>query len=205
VNKPLNEFYSYLKKKTNGEEYMYYPPYCKKCSSERSNKYQKENKEQTKEYSKEIYRRKEQYFKHKAKKWSRENKEKHNHQKKRWQQNNPDKLKKYRIQRMTEKKHEITDQEWEQCKEYFNNECAYCGLDEERHKQIFKQQLHRDHVNPDGANDISNCIPSCKSCNSSKHDYQLEDWYSETNENYTIDRFNKILNWLKEDYLKITI
>ncbi|OME70491.1 hypothetical protein BSK65_11210 [Paenibacillus odorifer] len=63
-----------------------------------------------------------------------------------------------------------------------------------------KHDLHKEHVNDDGANDLSNCVPACYSCNSQKWKFCFEDWYNESNKSYTEDRINKIHIWLKIDF-----
>lgn len=57
-----------------------------------------------------------------------------------------------------------TTAEWEKLKGLYKNCCAYCGKIE---------PLHRDHIIPlilgdASSNNISNIIPACRSCNSSK-------------------------------------
>jgi 5-methylcytosine-specific restriction endonuclease McrA len=124
-----------------------------------------------------------------------------------WQRNHPDKIRGYNRDRNLHKKHEISEQEWESCKNYFNYRCAYCGLPIEEHfvkykGKIFIGDFHRDHVNDEGNNDLSNCIPACKSCNTSKHIHHLEEWYNENNPNFNQERLDKINKWLDEDYKK---
>lgn len=121
-----------------------------------------------------------------------------------WQRNNPEKIKLYRIRRESHKKHEITIDEWENCKNYFNYRCAYCGITVEEHFVTYGGKLkhtdfHKDHVDHNGANDLSNCVPSCKSCNGSKHTASLEEWYL-SNINYKEERYEKVINWLTHDY-----
>jgi hypothetical protein len=60
--------------------------------------------------------------------------------------------------------------------------------------------FHKEHIDDDGANDLSNCVPSCKLCNSYKHQYIFDDWYNKNNPNFNQDRLNKIIKWLNEDY-----
>lgn len=115
-----------------------------------------------------------------------------------WQRNNKDRIDDYRLKRNIHKKHVITETEWEECKEYFNYSCAYCGMSYVEHKEIFNQDLHKEHVDHNGANDISNCIPACKSCNSAKHDSDFENWYIEGNSSYTEERITRIKNWLSK-------
>ncbi len=60
--------------------------------------------------------------------------------------------------------------------------------------------LHKEHVNHNGANDLSNCVPACYSCNSKKWIYEFEDWYNEGNEIFSQYRLDKIYKWLSNDY-----
>jgi len=60
--------------------------------------------------------------------------------------------------------------------------------------------LHKEHIDDNGKDDLSNCIPSCKSCNSSKWKFDFEDWYKKQ-KFFTEERYNKIIKWLKEDYI----
>lgn len=201
--KEIKEFYKQNKINKSGENYVYYNPECKKCSIKRSQKRNEENKENylsyLKEYRIEYLRRPE------VKKMERE---KHRKLRKRgvlrkWQNNNPEKIKSYSLKRNT-KQHEITNDEWVKCKEYFSFGCAYCGMSEKLHKELNKQQLHRDHVVHDGSNKIDNCVPSCKSCNSSKGEYKLDGWYNKDNENFTQERLDKVNKWLEDDCKLLT-
>jgi hypothetical protein len=128
---------------------------------------------------------------------------------KKWYQNNPDKMKNYQLNHK-HKTHKISEKEWLFCKEYFNNSCAYCGLSIENHfkkynNKIIKIDLHKEHVDNNGANDISNCIPSCLRCNSMKWKHDLSYWYNDKNINYTNERINKIKQWINKDYKLIFI
>jgi len=179
-------------------------PYCKKCNVRNSSKYQQiDNREHYLEYKRNEHKRKytpdkREYFRE----VSRRSRAKGNL--KNWQRNNPDKLKEYREYREMNKQHTITKEEWLSCKEYFNNCCAYCGLPIEEHFNTFAGKLkhtdfHREHVDHNGANNLSNCVPSCKTCNSSKCTDKLEDWYIRQ-DFYNEVRLNKIHKWLNEDY-----
>jgi len=60
----------------------------------------------------------------------------------------------------------FNEQDWKETKEYFSNQCAYCGSDGE---------LVIEHVIPInrislGEHKLGNLIPSCRSCNSRKAD-----------------------------------
>lgn len=72
--------------------------------------------------------------------------------------------------------------------EEWNNECAYCG-----HKQRYKE-LTIDHIIPlakMGTDDYWNLLPACRSCNLSKGDRAIRQWYFEQ-ESFTTERWNKI-------------
>jgi hypothetical protein len=116
-----------------------------------------------------------------------------------WQKKNPNKIKEYRINRQ-HKKHTMKNSEWLSCKEYFNYRCAYCGISEQEHKKEYGSQLHRDHYDHEGSGDLSNCIAGCMSCNSSKRQYNFEEWFTEDKSFYDIHRKEMILKWINGEY-----
>jgi hypothetical protein len=199
--KELSEFYSQNKKRKDGKQYVYHNPECKECTKKRSNNWQYINYEQSM-ISKKKYNNS-PTGREKAKLRGRTRRE--NGGDKEWHDKNPQKLKLYSEKRES-KIHEISANEWENCKNYFNYRCAYCGLPIEEHYIKYRGKLilgdfHRDHVDDNGENDLSNCIPGCKTCNSEKHDKDWDEWYI-NNENYNDERYNKIVKWLREDYIK---
>lgn len=101
------------------------------------------------------------------------------------------------------KNHDITKKEWESCLKYFNHSCAYCGILNNEAKKKYNNYLHKEHVDHNGSNKIDNCVPACKSCNSKKWEFTLEEWYSEDNENFTYERLDKIKKWINEDYKNV--
>lgn len=108
------------------------------------------------------------------------------------------------------KNHKVTPKEWISCKEYFKDDdgdycCAYCGLKIQDHYRIYagelqKIDLHKEHKNDNGSIFLDNCIPSCGSCNDKKWSFDFDDFYNETNPNYTKERYDKIIKWTTEDY-----
>jgi len=190
---PATDEYFYKQKKKNGNYYL--QAKCKKCTIKINYKWNRKHAEEHKKVLK----------KHDAKPEQKERKRKvgetrrKNGKYKKWQQDNPEKIKQYNQNRF-HKKHKISKQEWKDCKEYFNNSCAYCSLTYEEHKIKYKTDLHKEHVDHYGVNNLSNCIPACKVCNSSKWEKEFEDWYNENNSNFTIEKYNKILKWINEDY-----
>lgn len=122
---------------------------------------------------------------------------------KKWLKENPDKARE-NTKKYSNKKHKISTSEWEACKKYFNHRCAYCGLAIEDHwvKITGNWQLgdfHKEHVIHDGRIDLKNCVPSCKSCNSSKHEDTLNHWYNPSNPRYSQERYHRIYLWIRYD------
>lgn len=82
--------------------------------------------------------------------------------------------------------------EWLTVVELFNNECAYCGNE---------RNLTQDHVipiNKNGEHNYRNIVPACSSCNSSKSNRPLIEWYT-SKHFYSKDRLNKILLHMRGD------
>jgi len=107
--------------------------------------------------------------------------------------------------RKLHKSHYITNQEWLNCKQYFENRCAYCGLLLEDHYRIYrgksqKTDFHKEHYINDGSNDLSNCLPSCGDCNNLKKKIDFEEWYIPDSPVFSQERLTKINKWLQEDY-----
>lgn len=198
---PMNDEYFYKTKyKSDG-----YTGMCKKCNIKRSCEYESKHK-------------KEQSIR--TKRWTRENKEHHYQLNKQWKENHKEAVRKYNDQyRKSEhgkakfrkygqrRKHDITNQEWDNCKKYFNYKCACCGLDIKNHYVKRKGELklfdfHKDHVICDGKNDLSNCIPLCNHCNNRKKKKTINQFYNPKNHNYTYERYHKIYLWVRYDYKK---
>ena len=194
--KPMNKDYFYINK-SNGIDGFH--PYCKACSREKSNNWRKDNREQVIEKQRNWYQNNLEVEREKRRKQKRTTKERNRETLRKWHKNNKDKLKEYRIYRDENKKHEISKSEWEACKQYFDYSCAYCGMKEEEHKKLYKQQLHKEHVEHNGANDLSNCVPSCRSCNGSKNVWNVYDFF--IRENIKDIYIEKIEKWLDKDYL----
>lgn len=195
--KPYSDYYSRKTTTKSRGEYIYCPPECKECTKERSTKWNRDNPESVKEYDRRNHlqpHRPEQKRINSAR-------YRENGGRRKWEEKNRDKLIQYRLNRGN-KYHDITDSEWEACKKYFDYSCAYCGLSLDDHLLIHKQALHKEHVEHDGEDDLSNCVPSCKPCNSSKHIFSLEMWYTPNNNVFSEDRLRKINKWLERDFMK---
>lgn len=140
--------------------------------------------------------------------WYLDNKEHRDNYIKNFQQNNKDKVKLYN-KKHQHKNHNITDVEWINCKNYFNNTCAYCGLPLDQHwvpyaGKMILSDFHKEHLVHDGSNKLKNCVPACKSCNSQKWGFTFNEWYNPSNPRYDLEKYYKICKWVKEDYKKFS-
>lgn len=180
-------------------------PDCKECTKKSAVDYQEKNPERMKI----IYRRRDAIKTpiktERMRNASRKQRIRGDHKK--WREENRERVNEYSRKRNLRKKHTISKSEWEQCKFYFNNSCAYCGAHQDSHYRLWgdelkKIDLHKEHVDDTGANDLSNCVPACQSCNSKKWIHSFELWYTKDNNIFSEDRLSKIISWLKEDYKK---
>lgn len=80
--------------------------------------------------------------------------------------------------------------DWEFCKTFFNNKCAYCGINDIEHQDHFKA------LSRGGGYTKDNIIPACTSCNCSKNNKDFFEWY-QTKAWYSKDREQKILSYLE--------
>jgi hypothetical protein len=173
-------------------------PYCKRCNIKNSAMWQHKNPERKNASNNKYNKKGIQMERHRKS----EKRRRKNGLVKEWQRNNPEKIKQYRN---NHNKHEINEEEWLACKEYFNNSYAYCGLPLTKHWVKFRCKMilgdfHKDHVDHNGNDKLSNCVPSCKKCNSSKWKFKFEDWYNKDNEIFSMDRYGKIIKWINEDH-----
>lgn len=176
--------------------------WCKECNRKQSSNWQKTN---PKKHAKLKNR---YYHDGRSTHWQKQNgiNRRLNGKQKEWQQSNPDKCR-YYSSKHSNKKHIMTTKEWEANKKYFIHRCAYCGLAIEDHWVQVRGNwqlgdFHKEHVIDDGRNDIKNCVPSCKSCNSEKHTSTLNQWYNPSNPKYTQERYYRIYIWMRYDYKK---
>lgn len=189
-----NNFYI---NKSNGVDG--YNPYCKTCTKQKSSKWVKEHAEVHR-----AYKRTER-AKQVCRPTKRKNDQKYRNGEtyQKWHESNKSKLKEYREKRK-HKKHDISETEWMECKIYFHNCCAYCGLPESEHykrwkKEYRKSDLHKEHVDDNGANDLSNCVPACLNCNSSKWNHDFETWYRKQSF-FSKEKLIRIQRWLDCDH-----
>lgn len=121
-----------------------------------------------------------------------------NEKNKQYRKNNPKKIKELRIIHENRRRYNkdkfdksFTIKEWNNCKKFFNNECAYCGRE--------MNNLTQDHFIPlskGGEYNVKNIIPSCRNCNSRKHNKDFYEWYK-NDIHYSEKRLNKIEEYFR--------
>lgn len=87
---------------------------------------------------------------------------------------------------------DFDESKWDECKNFFEHKCCYCGKE---------TKLTQDHFVPFGHNgeySKNNIIPACFSCNSSKNDSDFFEWYPRQLF-YSKSREKKILKYLHYD------
>lgn len=197
--KSLSDYYlykRYIKKKDI--HVIAYHPYCKKCSIEKQKKRQEENKEHYSEIKRQWHIKNKEKANARDREWQRNNKERSKEIYKNWVKNNPGRMSAHQEKYRHEKEFKIQKSEWEACKDYFNNSCAYCGISENESIDTYGKVLHKEHAINKGNNDLSNCLPACTGCNSSKHANDYTEWYTIDNPIYNKNRSKLIINWLNE-------
>lgn len=84
--------------------------------------------------------------------------------------------------------------DWKEAMLFFRGCCGYCGAQQSR-----RTKLTKDHVVPVSHGGLTikrNIIPACVSCNCSKGDKLLDDWFPR-HKKYTVDRMTRIREWTK--------
>lgn len=112
-----------------------------------------------------------------------------------WNQANPEKRRQIKQRRMARERSlpsTLTLEQWAEVKRHFNNCCAYCG------RELPLAQEHFIPLSRGGEYTTNNIIPSCGSCNSSKHDINFFEWYPRYG-HYLKSREQKILSFLNYD------
>ncbi|CEQ01716.1 Uncharacterised protein [[Clostridium] sordellii] len=178
---------------------------CKECRKNiRDNK-----KDLRIDYDKAKYKENRDKILERKKEYYRENREKILEYKSRYYIENIDKIKEYsklyrsncgEVRRVAEYKrrslikgYKYTNEEWEKCLEFFNNRCAYTGV------ELTKENTHRDHIIPlskGGLNVIRNIVPALSSANISKRDKDMETWFR-SKDFFDEGRLNRIIEWMK--------
>ena len=186
---------------------------CKPCSAEYMKKYYAMNSEKFKEkarvrrevtHREEILENKKVWWKEnrdegieRLRKRYLENKDYYRQAGYTWRKNNIDKARE--SQRRVEQRRrarknglltDYTEEQWDHCKKFFNNKCAYCGD---------TSNIHQDHFVPlskGGAYTASNVLPACQKCNCSKGNKNFHEWFLFC-DSYTEQRLRKIEEYLE--------
>ena len=213
---PENGEYFYKQKKgKNG-----FGSECKQCRKSYMRWHHKKNKEKYNQLRKERYQKNKKRetaqvyaYREKNKKKIKEywahyyqrNKEQYKSHNKRYREENPGKFKEYSRRRNHRRrqaelgaKFNFSAEEWQQCLAHFNHQCAYCGS---------KESLEQEHVVPvsvGGHYTADNIIPACKSCNSSKNNKIMQDWFTQ-HENYSVERMANILKYVQKNKTEVNI
>lgn len=194
--KPESTEFFYMRNKMKPEKG--FNSECKQCSIKSiQSRYDKQKKS---DYNKQHYDNNYDYYIEKAKRNYRNNPDLYHEKDKKWRLKNRDKVNFYALKRRLHKKHDISHEEWDKCKEFFNYRCAYCNLHIDKNYRQYageSQQTDfcKDHAINIGSDKIDNCLPSCWSCNSSKNEMDWTEWYVPENPIYTEINFNKIILW----------
>ena len=85
---------------------------------------------------------------------------------------------------------DLTTEQWDEILKNFDYKCAYCGK-----KLDNPQREHFIPVSKGGGYTISNIVPSCVSCNSSKKNNHPLDWL--VKKEHGILLFSKLSDYLK--------
>lgn len=156
---------------------------CKECRRISDKKKYQKKKEKILGQKKQYYERKKDKIKERQKEYYQSNVEKCKKSSKKWDKDNPTRRRLINAKSRTLKHGSdstLTEGDWLQIKKLFDNSCAYCGMSEAEHFEIFDEKLHHEHVIPliDGGNyEFGNVVPSCRSCNSSKANHDFKEWY----------------------------
>jgi len=180
-------FYKNSKNKTDG-----FYPYCRDCSILFAWDWQLDNMDRKIELDR-VFRKTDKY-----QEWGRKhaNEQRENGYSSKWRKNNPDKCIEYT---KLHRNHDVSLKEEESMLKVFDYKCAYCGMTLDEHLKINKQKLHKEHVDDEGYNDLRNCIPACRSCNTGKHEYKIEEWFRKQ-KFFTEEKLQFIYWWMNEGY-----
>lgn len=174
--------------------------YCIPCVFERAKKWTEEHPEEYKAQMKRKVENKTDIQRQRSRDAAKKNREEG--YTKRYQQEHKDKINNYNKNRRGHKSHEITDQEWFDCLDFFDNSCAYCELSEQEQYDLYNERFHMEHVDHNGSNYIENCVPACTSCNATKNTKDFNEWYNKNNLKYNKERYNKIVEWVTKECFK---
>jgi hypothetical protein len=154
--------------------------WCKECKkkynqenkvriAKKSKKYRSKHQEELINYCKEWRIKNPDY----TKEYYRSNAEKIKKKSSRWKKENPEKVFNYNTKRRHFASH-LGKEDWKHIMSQNDWKCFYCDTPLDKNNRTI------DHIialNNGGTNDIENCVASCMSCNCSKKDIEVTEWY----------------------------
>ena len=181
-------------RKQNAEHIKQYRLNNKEIMTERNKKYWAENKGILKTRIA-IWREENKKY---IQQYRKDNRERDREQQRKWY--NTEKGRKLSITKNNKRRakikqlpNDLTAEQWNECLEHFGNNCAYCGM--------YQEKLEQEHFVPiskGGAFTKSNIVPSCRNCNASKINRDFFEWYKKQ-DYYSFERELKILKYLGRD------
>lgn len=137
---------------------------------DRAKQWREDNAEHLKESKKAYYESKRAHYIAKAKEWKNRHPERAKEQRRQWTAANRGKVKAFaaayefrRRSLLAQVRNDLMSEQWEAIRRMYKYRCAYCGR---------KKPLTQDHITPvskGGEHTLTNIVPACRSCNSSKN------------------------------------
>ena len=95
---------------------------------------------------------------------------------------------------------DLSEKEWDEVLVFFDNKCAYCGCG------LKMEMEHVIPVDKGGGFTRTNIVPACRSCNRSKTNWLLHEWYKHSSV-YDVERLLNIVEWIygKKDRKEIEV
>jgi len=154
---------------------------------ERDRRYRLANAGKVREWMKRWQQANRDKVRRKNYQWRQRNLEKMREIRRKWREANPDRMRELHrrrnVLRRSARRRALSPVTRAQIDARFalwNNHCAFCAVDAIDPRNRGYERLTVEHVlalNKGGLDEAANVIPSCHSCNSSKHDSPVEDWY----------------------------
>lgn len=172
--------------------------WCKECRKKYKREHYLKNEERIIQEKKDYYYANREILNYKKKIYRLKNKDKLKEIHRRYRQNNKDICRKHcntrrsRIKNLTAN---LTVEQWDNSKKYFDNLCAYC-----RGKNSQGETLEQEHIIPlskGGCYTADNIIPACRACNSSKGNKDMNEWFKAQNF-YSESSYMKIIDYIEE-------
>jgi hypothetical protein len=190
------KWHSENKERDSENRKKYYQEVQKDTNTEKCREYCQRNRDNVFETARAYRERNKEHLKQWQQKYDEEHREERNALQRKWRINNPERTKEIANKVHHKRKAisrnlpcDFTIKQWAECKERFDNKCAYCGKEKD---------LAQDHFLPlskGGEYTKNNIVPTCQSCNSRKSNKNFFEWYPDFR-HYSKRREQKILTYL---------